>query len=258
MTDPSPAGSGTFFPGRTLEDEIRAAMDRISARGIRYPAGYYETLVEKYRAAGVRYPHILMILGIPRIHRHFFYPDALGRSGRLLDYGCGTGDNIRQLIRDGFSRDRIMALDINRESIDLGFDLYRDRKEMEHLFIVAGTFPFGPEEFDTLYSASVIHVIADEKDFLQYLANAYAALRPGGVLFGSTLGLAEGTVRSEKRGPPRIMTRDQLTGYLTRTGFASPEIVPRFGVPGYIPHSEDVCILEFCTKKQDSCVVSSR
>ncbi len=247
-----------FMPGKDLPEELRAAMERVMAYGVTYPEGYHQVLIRKYAEEGVRYPHILMILGKPRIHRHFFYQHARKRAGRLLDYGCGTGDNVRQLIRDGFPRDRITAFDINRESIDLGFDLYRDGEEMEDLFVVSDTFPFGPEEYDTVYSASVIHVIADEQEFLRYLANAYSALRPGGVLFGSTLGLAEGAVRSEKRGPPRIMTRDQLAGYLTGTGFASPEIVRRYGVPGYIPHSEDVCVLEFCTKKQESCPASPR
>ena len=242
-----------FLPGKTLSGELRAAMKRLAAYGITYPDGYDRTLLEKYTREGVRYPHILMITGRPRITSHFFYPRAGKRTGRLLDYGCGTGDNVRQLIRDGFPREQITAFDINRESIDLGFDLYRDREDKEHLFVIAGSFPFGPEEFDTVYSASVIHVIADDAEFRNYLVNAHTALRPGGVLFGSTLGLAEGAVRAPgTRGPPRILTKEQLAGFLTGTGFGSPHIVRRDGVPGYVPGSEQLCVLEFCTRKQAS------
>jgi len=241
------------MPGKELSDELRAAMERVKAHGISYPGGYHRTLVEKYSKEGVRYPHILMILGEPRIHRHFFYPHALKRAGRLLDSGCGTGDNVRQLIRDGFFREQITAFDINRESIGLGLDLYRDGEEMEDLFVVSDTFPFRPEEYDTVYSASVIHVIADEKEFLNYLANAYSTLRPGGILFGSTLGLAEGAVLPPSiRGPPRIMTREQLAASLTSAGFSRPDIVRQQGVPDYVPHHENVCVLEFCTKKPES------
>ena len=246
-------GADGFIPGKTLAGELGAAMERVRAYGVTYPEGYHRTLTGKYEKKGVRYPHILMILGEPRINHHFFYSRALSRNGRMLDYGCGTADNVRQLIRDGFPGNRITAFDINRESIDLGFDLYRDQDELLDLFVVSGAFPFSPEEFDTIYSASVIHVIAGEEDFKKYLANAYSALRPGGVLFGSTLGMAEGAVRSPgTRGPPRILTLEALAGELAAAGFGIPEIVRRFGVPACIPHSEDVCILEFCTKKQGS------
>jgi hypothetical protein len=49
-----------------------------------------------------------MIIGNPRINHPFFYPHVLNRTGRLFDYGCGTGDNVRQLMRDGFSRPEIV------------------------------------------------------------------------------------------------------------------------------------------------------
>lgn len=247
---PAP-GSRWFPPGKTLGGELGLAMKRVAAFGVVYPAGYEQALVEKYSREGVLYPHILIILGQPRINHHFFYPRALGRTGRLLDYGCGTGDNIRQLIRDGFPRERITAFDINRASIDLGFDLYRDREEMQDLFSISGMFPFGPAEFDMVYSASVVHVIADEGEFRTYLSNAWSALRPGGILFGSTLGLVEGAVRSpDERGPPRIMPREQLAGALAGAGFRHPEIVQRYHVPHDVPGDKDnMCVFEFCTKK---------
>jgi SAM-dependent methyltransferase len=226
-------------------------MKRIEAYGVVYPPEYYAALLEKYTKEGVLYPHILMILGIPRINHHFFYSRALNRIGRLLDYGCGTGDNVRQLIRDGFPQEWITAFDINWASINLGFDLYRDREEISDLFVVSETFPFGSAEFDTIYSASVFHVIADDAEFGAYLANAWSALKPGGVLFGSTLGLVEGVVRDpDQRGPPRVMPREQLAGYLTGAGFISPEIVQRHHVPHYAADKhENLCVFQFCTKK---------
>jgi len=240
-----------FPPGKTLTEELCTAMKRIEAYGVVYPAGYYRALLEKYTREGIHYPHILMIIGQPRINNHFFYSRALKRTGRLLDYGCGTGDNIRQVIRDGFPRERITAFDINRASIDLGFDLYRDKEEIGDLFIVSEAFPFGPAEFGMVYSASVFHVIADEGELGTYLANAYSALRPGGVLFGSTLGLVEGAARSpDERGPPRVMPREELTAHLTGAGFIRPEIVQRYHVPHHVADNSDtMCVFEFCTNK---------
>jgi SAM-dependent methyltransferase len=238
-----------FPPGKTLPEELGIAMKRIEAYGVVYPDGYYETLLEKYTREGVRYPHILMILGQPRINNHFFYPRVLKVTGRLLDYGCGTGDNVRQLLRGGFPRERITAFDINRASIDLGFDLYRDREEIGDLFTVMDTVPFGPAEFDMVYSASVFHVIADDREFRTYLANAWSVLRLGGIFFGSTLGQVAGPAgpSPEEWGPPRVMTQEQLAASLTGAGFSRPTIVQRHHIPHYI--ADNRCVFEFCTKK---------
>ena len=77
-------------------------MKRLAAYGVTYHEGYDRTLWEKYAKEGVRYPHILMITGRPRITSHFFYLRAKKRTVRLIDNVCGTGDNIRQLIRGRF------------------------------------------------------------------------------------------------------------------------------------------------------------
>jgi SAM-dependent methyltransferase len=65
----------------------------------------------------------------------------LQRTGPFLDYGCGTGDNIRQLLRDGFSREQITGFDLTWESLNLGFDLYRDRDAIRALFVVERYIP---------------------------------------------------------------------------------------------------------------------
>lgn len=241
--------TGASLYGRSLGGELCAAMERAGTYGVEYPPGYHTLLEEKYAKEGVRYPHILMILGRPRINHHFFYRSALRRAEKFLDYGCGTGDNVRQLIRDGFLRERVTAFDIEGGSIDLGFDLYRDRDALDGLFVVSDTFPFRNGEFGTIYSSSVLHVIADENEFRTYLSNAHIALKQGGVLFGSTLGLAEGVFARSKglRGPPRVMALEELESRLTGAGFSKPEIVRRLNVPEYIPKSEELCILEFCT-----------
>lgn len=240
--------SRTFHDGKTLEGELAAAMHRVGALGVTYPDHYYASLVAKYEKDSVPYPYILTILGEPRIRSHFYYQEALQRTGLFLDYGCGTGDNVRQLLRDGFPRDRITGFDLTRESIDLGFDLYRDRDALRDLFVVRDTFPFGTEQVDTIYSGSVIHVIADDAELGEYLANAWRALRPGGVFFGSTLGIENGNACGpDERGPPRVSPRSEIVRHIMEAGLAEPVIVAK-------PHEahypgDKKCVFEFCTKK---------
>ncbi len=238
-----------FQNGKTLEGELSAAMHRVGALGVTYPEHYYETLVAKYEKDSVPYPHILTILGEPRIWGHFFYAHALKRTGPFLDYGCGTGDNIRQLLRDGFPRVQITGFDLTWESINLGFDLYLDRDELYDLFTVNDTFPFESETFDTIYSGSVIHVIADDAELDEYLAHAWRVLRPGGILFGSTLGIEDGdTCDPDQRGPPRVIPRSDLIRHLVTAGFTPPELVRRDHV-AHGPGDRKV-VFEFCTTKK--------
>jgi len=93
-------------------------------------------------------------------------------------------------------------------------------------------------------------VIADEGEFRNYLTHALDVLKPGGVLFGSTLGQMKEDVvgRSlEEWEPPRVMTREHLTGNLTDAGFTTPQIVQLHHVPSYI--ADNRCVFQFCTKK---------
>jgi len=101
-----------------------------------------------------------MIISEPLIHRHFSYSSALRRTGRFFNYGYVTGDSVRQLIRDGFPREQITAFDINWEGISLGLVLYRYLEKKEEFAVISETFPFVDEKFDTVYTVSVIHVIA--------------------------------------------------------------------------------------------------
>jgi len=247
-----PAHQHLPFPqGTNLADELLAAMKRIAARGVTYPEGYYAEILAKYTLAGIDYPHILMIIGQPRINTHFFYSRVLENPGRLLDYGCGTGDNVRQLLRDNFPKDNVTAFDICRGSIDLGFDLYRDREEIGGLFLVVDRFPFGAGSFDLVYSASVIHVITDDRELEEYLAHAYATLRPGGFLFGSTAGKTHKEELPSPRvwGPARVLTEDELAAVLTGAGFTDCKIISKPHPHTHTRDTKNQCIFEFCAEK---------
>jgi len=236
--------------GKTMPEELGNAMRRVEKLGVCYPEGYYNALVRKYTLQAVPYPYIVMHIGDARIKRHFLYPDLFERPGDLLDYGCGTGDAIRQLVRDGYPPNRITGFDVNDASLRLGYDLYLDRHEMEGRVQVSALFPFLAERFDFIYSGSVIHVIRDEDEFHTYLGNARMALKVGGTFFGSTLGLDDEATEWDAHGPPRMMRRRELVESFEKAGFGNIRIIdeerPKFrrSGPGF-------CLYQFSAMKGD-------
>lgn len=205
--------------GTTLAIELQNAMERVEALGIRFPPGYADIIKARYTIENVPYPYIVMQIGQARIRRHFLYPVIIRNPGILLDYGCGTGDAIRQLIRDGYPAKNITGFDVSDASLRIGYDLYLDRHEMEPRVLVAPSYNCDPEKFDYVYSGSVIHVLGDEEEFNDYLDRAHRTLRTGGSFFGSTLGFPDMVTRHSDQGPPRLMRRVELLEAMERAGF---------------------------------------
>jgi SAM-dependent methyltransferase len=211
-----------FPQGTSLKDEMAGAMKRVGALGVRYPRGYLEILVRKYEKKGVNYPRILMRLGDPNIKKHKHYKQVLRRNGKLLDFGCGTGDDIRQLLRDGYPKKDIVGFDIDWNSIELGFDLYKDRPNMKSIFIVAKEPRFKDETFDIVYSGSVLHTMKKMSLVNLYLDRTRDMLKAGGILFGSTLGSFR-PMNQEKR--TTFLTKKSFQLLLRKKGFKNIDII---------------------------------
>jgi len=236
--------------GITLSDALLYAMKRLGALGVVYPEGHYEMLVKKYTLETVPYPYIVMHMGEARIRQHFFYPDLLRTPGFLLDYGCGTGDAIRQLILDGYPKERITGFDVNDASLRIGYDLYLDQNEMEQKVSVSPVFPCPQEKYDYVYSGSVIHVLRDEGDFYDYLRKAYHTLKPNGTFFGSTLGRGESVPQQKPGGgPPRLMRKGELRAALKETGLGKIRVVIDTRRE-LVQRRPDLCLFQFLAEKK--------
>lgn len=234
--------------GTTLAEALHRAMTRIEQTGVKYPDGYYETIQKRYTRENLPYPFIVLHMGDARIRKHFLYPDLFRNTGDLLDYGCGTGDAIRQLIRDGYPPDKLIGFDISDASLRLGYDLYLDRDEIEKRIVVFPVFPCPRERYDRVYSGSVIHVLGDEREFASYLRNAYESLRPGGLFFGSTLGLADSAAERPDRGPPRLMRQQELAAAIEQGGFLAIRIVKE-DRPELTRAGRGMCLFQFSAVK---------
>jgi len=221
-----------------LEMEFHRIMEILASIGVIYPPGYIEMLIHKYKKDGVRYPRILMRMGDPNIRKHKQFQEILQIKSDFLDYGCGTGDDIRALVKSGYLPQKIVGYDVNWSSINLGFDLYLDRDKLGIQFMVSKDFPFHPSTFNVVYSGSVIHVLRSKRAIKRYVSNAYAVLKPAGIFFGSTLGFKKGEpnpLRDERmrrggwlrrlwRKRLKLLSREELNDLLHEAGFSEVEV----------------------------------
>ncbi|CAG8905389.1 unnamed protein product [Penicillium egyptiacum] len=58
----------------------------------------------------------------------------------LLDLGCGLGQGTRRLVYDGAPQANIIGLDLSKEFIDLGFELFNDQASLRSTFLVQDFF----------------------------------------------------------------------------------------------------------------------
>jgi hypothetical protein len=76
-----------------------------------------------------------------------------------------------------------------------------------------------------VYSGSVLHVLKDRDTVAAYLSNACSALRPGGVIFGSTM---ETLVDGKKCRECGVLKKDGLRCILDETGFGNIRILRKY------------------------------
>lgn len=90
---------------------------------------------------------------------------------RVLDVGCGPGDNLRRLVRYGA---RPVGIDPNRARV-------RESQSIAPAVVAPGeTLPFADGVFDLVY---VSHVFHHARDLDACLRECGRVLAPGGVLF---------------------------------------------------------------------------
>lgn len=97
----------------------------------------------------------------------------VSKTGKALDFGCGTGNMGFLLSKMGFS---VSGFDITKQMIAVA-----SIKVPEASFIVADVFapPFLPESFRVIAISGVLHHVADYKTVIH---NAVSLLEPGGTL----------------------------------------------------------------------------
>jgi SAM-dependent methyltransferase len=113
-----------------------------------------------------------------------------GRDARILDCGCGTGNNLRMLRRYG-----------DATGIDLTYSgLAYARRHGERLIAQASalTLPFPDRMFDIVTSFDVIYAF-DDQDAAVALKEMYRVMRPGAYLLLNVAALHEAHITGTPR-----------------------------------------------------------
>lgn len=66
--------------------------------------------------------------------------EGINNGGELLDIGCCFAQDIRKLVRDGASPERLWGAELQADFIDLGYDLFNDQERMKAHFLTADIF----------------------------------------------------------------------------------------------------------------------
>ena len=122
---------------------------------------YLDVRYSESRAPRGRYPDLLARELVRR---------AYGRPGRLLDLGCGRGDQLAAFHRLGFD---VAGVDVSERAPGLAAGLPVEVVDLER-----DPLPFPDESFDFVFSKSVLEHLHEPA---AVVAKARAALRPGGV-----------------------------------------------------------------------------
>ena len=145
--------------------------------------------------------------------------EALPRGGRVLDLGCGSGDVMRLLVRQGFLTE---GIDISEEQVELATQEGLDAREVDAFDFLAPR----EETYDGIVALDFLeHFSKDE--LLRLLDAIRLALKPGGWLLVQTPngeGLFAGQVIYGDLTHMTILGPRSLRQALALTGFANVSV----------------------------------
>lgn len=145
----------------------------------------YEDLYSR-KQAFLRYPADWII----RFHNMYLKEHM--PSGRVLDYGCGGGNNSLFFIEQGYDT---WGIDVSEPAIDLVKINLQNRKynsDLAKRFSVIPpeniTLPFKNDFFDIIISNQALYYLPSEEHIKQLCADFSRCLKPGGIVFFTMMG----------------------------------------------------------------------
>lgn len=114
-----------------------------------------------------------------RVTHRLLSPD---RHARVLDYGCGSGENLMHLCRRGF---KMTGLEVSASAVRTTRErLEASGLEADVIHCTEGVLPFEGGRFDAVIAWQVL-CYNDETGFREALSELHRILRPGGVFLAA-------------------------------------------------------------------------
>ena len=124
------------------------------------------------------------------------------KQASILDIGCCFGTDLRYCLYSGCNKTQILGVDISKEFINLGFEFYGDKHELNDRFFTMDIFHENGkrfinhaiklndnEKFDVIYIGSVYHLLSKEQcKSLTQIASSLIK-ESDGIIFGGTVGV---------------------------------------------------------------------
>ena len=126
----------------------------------------------------------------------------------VLDLGCGTGNDVLRLAREGF---QVTGLDFSAEAIRQGREKASLQGANPHWLVsdMAQPLPFERGTFDAVMSNVALHMF-DAATTRSLFLEVYRIVRPGGVFAFHVNSVADAEVRAERRTPTRQLEHNYV------------------------------------------------
>jgi SAM-dependent methyltransferase len=129
---------------------------------------------------------------------------------RLLDVGCCFGQDLRRLVADGAPSENLVGLDLEPQFLELGYDLFADRKSFKGQMYAGDIFDESPNgllatlkgTIDILHAASFFHLFSWDDQVNAGVHLVHLMRNPlGALVLGRQLGSSTGEERPNPTDP---------------------------------------------------------
>lgn len=121
------------------------------------------------------------------IRFHAYYLRRGLPSGRVLDYGCGSGNNARFFADRGYE---VWGLDVSEAVRPRYREVVGSDACLKIVSPTTTVLPYATGFFDLVVANQALYYLADEGRIRAVIREFYRVLRPGGVMFATLMGLS--------------------------------------------------------------------